>query len=90
MSTSEKSDFASLNLPEAQLFNLDRLGYTQMTPVQAQCLPVVLIGRDLIAQAKTGSGKTAVFGLGLVETIDPHASSTQALILCPTRIRASR
>jgi ATP-independent RNA helicase DbpA len=55
------------------------------TPIQAQALPAVLEGRDLIAQAPTGSGKTAAFGLGLLQGIDATATRTQALVLCPTR-----
>jgi len=56
-----------------------------MTPIQAACLPIVLAGSDVIGQAKTGSGKTAVFGLGLLQTLDPARFSVQALVLCPTR-----
>lgn len=71
-------------LPELQQ-NLESLGYSQMTPVQAEALPVVMAGKDLIAQAKTGSGKTAAFGLGLLQQLDREAFETQALILAPTR-----
>lgn len=56
-----------------------------MTPVQAQSLPILLQGSDLIAQAKTGSGKTAAFGLGIVQALDSASLNTQALVLCPTR-----
>ena len=59
--------FASLTLPAAQLDNLTELGYTSMTPVQAEALPVILQGRDVRVQAKTGSGKTAAFGIGLLQ-----------------------
>lgn len=64
---------------------LDSLGYKQMTAVQAQSLPLILQGKDLIAQAKTGSGKTAAFGIGLLQTIQPDFFAVQALIICPTR-----
>ncbi|MDE1711522.1 DEAD/DEAH box helicase, partial (plasmid) [Chromobacterium amazonense] len=56
--------FSTLPLPAPLLSNLDSLGYHQMTAIQAASLPAILEGRDLIAQAKTGSGKTAAFGLG--------------------------
>ena len=82
--TSETS-FASLPLTEAFLANLDTLGYHQMTTIQAQSLPSVLEGRDLIAQAKTGSGKTAAFGIGILHKLNPAWFATQALVLCPTR-----
>ena len=77
--------FSSLPISPAQLSNLEGLGYLKMTPVQAQSLPHVLKGRDLIAQAKTGSGKTAAFGIGLLEQINPRFFGVQALVLCPTR-----
>lgn len=79
------SPFATLPLLPALLPGLDALGYTAMTPIQAQALPAILDGRDVIAQAPTGSGKTAAFGLGLLQRLDPLTSGTQALVLCPTR-----
>jgi len=78
-------NFASLSISSAQIANLDTLGYKNMTPIQAQSLPHILKGKDLIAKAKTGSGKTAAFGIGLLEHINPRFLGTQALILCPTR-----
>lgn len=77
--------FPSLPLSPAMLANLESLGYTEMTPVQAQSLPWILQGRDLIAQAKTGSGKTAAFGIGLLEKLDVNSFAVQSLVLCPTR-----
>ncbi len=77
--------FADLALAPALRAGLDALDYTTLTPIQAQALPAILQGRDLIAQAPTGSGKTAAFGLGLLQRIDPAAGGTQALVLCPTR-----
>lgn len=65
--------------------NLKALGYQAMTPIQAHSLPVILRGQDLIAQAKTGSGKTAAFGIGLLEPLNPRHFGCQALVLCPTR-----
>ncbi len=79
------TDFSSLPLSAATLANLAALGYTEMTPIQAQSLPVMLKGRDLIAQAKTGSGKTAAFGIALLEPLNPRYFGCQALVLCPTR-----
>ncbi|NWL06668.1 ATP-dependent RNA helicase DbpA [Pseudomonas hunanensis] len=83
--TTESTAFATLPLSAAMLANLDALGYASMTPIQAQSLPVILKGQDLIAQAKTGSGKTAAFGIGLLNPINPRYFGCQALVLCPTR-----
>lgn len=77
--------FDTLPLPAAQLANLNALGYRAMTPIQAQALPVALAGHDLIAQAKTGSGKTAAFAIALLERLNPRFFGCQALVLCPTR-----
>lgn len=77
--------FSSLPLPAEQLSNLAELGYSAMTPVQAMALPAVLSGADVRARAKTGSGKTAAFGIGLLNRIAVGDFSTQALVLCPTR-----
>ena len=77
--------FAALPLAPALSQGLDALGYTTMTPVQARGLPLILAGRDVIARAPTGSGKTAAFGLGLLQRADPTLGVTQALVLCPTR-----
>ena len=79
------TSFASLPLNPAFLDNLDSLGYKEMTTIQAQSLPSVLEGRDLIAQAKTGSGKTAAFGIGILAKLNPAWFAVQALVLCPTR-----
>jgi ATP-independent RNA helicase DbpA len=67
------------------LANLETLGYSEMTPIQAQSLPLVLAGRDVIAKAKTGSGKTAAFGIALLEKLNVRFFGVQALVLCPTR-----
>ncbi len=77
--------FATLPLSAAMLANLERLGYAQMTPIQAAALPLALAGKDLIAQAKTGSGKTAAFALPLLARLDTRQFAVQALVLCPTR-----
>ncbi|MEP0201673.1 MAG: ATP-dependent RNA helicase DbpA [Halioglobus sp.] len=72
------------------LDNLSSLGYLEMTPIQASALPLALAGHDLIAQAKTGSGKTAAFALSLLTKLNPRDFGTQALILCPTRELAAQ
>jgi ATP-independent RNA helicase DbpA len=79
------TDFRTLPLKPALLASVETLGFTEMTPVQAQSLPPILEGRDVIAQARTGSGKTAAFGLGLLQQIDVDTIRLQALVLCPTR-----
>ncbi|MGN6086465.1 ATP-dependent RNA helicase DbpA [Trinickia sp.] len=79
------TSFSELPLAPAVLANLARLGYVSMTPIQAQSLPAALAGHDLIAQAKTGSGKTAAFSLALLARLDARRFDVQALVLCPTR-----
>ncbi len=79
------TDFASLPLSPALLESVAGLGYTQMTPIQAQALPTMLAGQDVIAQAKTGSGKTAAFGLALLQGLQTNLFEVQALVICPTR-----
>lgn len=80
-----QTDFSSLKLQDALLENLASLGYAEMTPIQAQSLPHILSGKDVIGQGKTGSGKTAAFGLGLLEKLDAKRFHVQSLVLCPTR-----
>ncbi|MET4675494.1 ATP-independent RNA helicase DbpA [Luteibacter sp. PvP120] len=77
--------FASLPLKPTLLAAVEGLGYASMTPIQRDSLPPILDGRDVIAQARTGSGKTAAFGLGLLEHLNPDEIRLQALVLCPTR-----
>lgn len=84
------SSFSQLPLSPAQLKNLDSLGYQEMTAIQAAALPLAFAGRDLIAQARTGSGKTAAFALALLDKLNPRDFGTQALILCPTRELATQ
>ena len=79
------TNFSSLNLSPEMLKNLDNIGYEHMTPIQAEALPFILDGKDLIAQAKTGSGKTAAFGIGLLSRLDVKKFRVQTLVLCPTR-----
>ena len=77
--------FKSLAIKSELLDSIAALEYQTMTPVQAQGLPVILEGKDLLAQAKTGSGKTAAFAIGLLNKIDTRHYHTQAVVLCPTR-----
>jgi ATP-independent RNA helicase DbpA len=77
--------FSSLPLTPALLENIESLGYTQLTPIQAESLPLILNGKDVIAKAKTGSGKTACFGIGMLSCLDLTNFRVQALVVCPTR-----
>ena len=79
------AEFSSLPLKPALLENIESLGYTHLTPIQAETLPYILEGKDVIAQAKTGSGKTAAFGIGLLSRLDFSSFRVQALVICPTR-----
>src|ERR1039457_6542801 len=77
--------FSALHIQSHLLKNLTSLGYSQMTPIQAHSLPLILAGKDVIAKAKTGSGKTAAFGIGLLSHLEVSSLAVQALVLCPTR-----
>ena len=77
--------FNALALRPELAASVEALGYTEMTPVQEHSVPPILLGRDVIAQARTGSGKTAAFGLGLLQSLDESTIRLQALVLCPTR-----
>ena len=77
--------FADLGLSESTLHALRDVGYESPSPIQEQAIPALLEGRDVIGQAQTGTGKTAAFGLPLLEYIDPSEPSVQALVLTPTR-----
>ncbi len=77
--------FSALHIKPAMLKNLASLGYSEMTPIQSHTLPLILSGKDVIAKAKTGSGKTAAFGIGLLTNMEINSLRVQALVLCPTR-----
>jgi len=79
------TDFDGLNLSQAVLRSLKDMGFEEPTPVQAQAIPHLLEGRDVVAQALTGTGKTAAFGIPLVERVDPGKRYPQAIVLAPTR-----
>ncbi|MEL7449920.1 MAG: ATP-dependent RNA helicase DbpA [Pseudomonadota bacterium] len=90
MSDSPPLSFTQLSLRPELADGVRRAGYEQMTPIQAHGLPTILAGRDLLAQARTGSGKTAAFALGILEKLTSEQYATQALVLCPTRELASQ
>jgi ATP-independent RNA helicase DbpA len=83
--TPTDGSFNQLPLSPALLATLQQLEYRSMTPIQAASLPITLAGHDLIAQAKTGSGKTAAFALTLLNNLNPRRFAVQTLVLCPTR-----
>jgi len=78
-------NFSKLPLSPEFIQNLDQLGYTSMTPIQAESLPHSLKGKDIIAQGKTGSGKTVAFGISLLNGLKQKDFACQALVMCPTR-----
>jgi ATP-dependent RNA helicase DeaD len=77
--------FESLGLSSAMLRTVAGMGFTESTPIETGAIPPALLGNDVIGEAQTGSGKTAAFGIPLVERLDPERSGIQALVLCPTR-----
>jgi ATP-independent RNA helicase DbpA len=82
---SKKDSFSSIPLSESLIQVLRELGFTSLTPIQAQSIPLLLQGKDVIGQSKTGSGKTAAFTLPLLEKLNLRNRHIQSLILCPTR-----
>ncbi len=81
----ETLKFEDLNLSKEVTKAVADLGFEEATPIQSQAIPFLLEGRDLIGQAQTGTGKTAAFGIPVIEKIDATVKSTQAIVLCPTR-----
>src|ERR1700756_669870 len=77
--------FSELGISAELLKAIDKLGFEQASPIQAEAIPVLLAGRDVVGQSQTGSGKTAAFGVPAVESVDPHLRVVQVIILCPTR-----
>ncbi|MFT7484438.1 MAG: ATP-independent RNA helicase DbpA [Candidatus Paceibacteria bacterium] len=80
-----EATFDGLKLSPALLTVVKELGYSEPTPIQAQAIPLLLAGRDLVGQSRTGSGKTAAFALPILQSIDIKSRCLQALVLCPTR-----
>ncbi|MBD8006765.1 DEAD/DEAH box helicase [Bacillus norwichensis] len=77
--------FSDLNLSPSILKAVNRMGFEEATPIQAKTIPLSMEGKDLIGQAQTGTGKTAAFGIPLIEKIDPRDYSVQGIIIAPTR-----
>lgn len=81
----EKIKFEDLGIAENIVKALEDYGYEEPTPIQEKTIPFIIQGRDLIGQSQTGTGKTASFGLPLIQKIDINLNKVQGLILCPTR-----
>jgi ATP-dependent RNA helicase DeaD len=81
----ETTRFEELNIRPEILRAVEDMGFEEATPIQAQAIPVMMTGVDMIGQAQTGTGKTASFGIPLLEKVDPNNRKLQALVLCPTR-----
>ncbi|WFA08170.1 DEAD/DEAH box helicase [Tissierella sp. Yu-01] len=81
----DKIRFEDFNFSEEIQRGIKEMGFEEMSPIQSQAIPVLLDGRDVIGQAQTGTGKTASFGIPILEMTDPSDKSLQALVLCPTR-----
>ena len=77
--------FATLNLSDDIMQAVEEMGFTTPSPIQAEAIPHILAGRDVIGQAQTGTGKTAAFGIPALELVDPSDRHVQVLVLCPTR-----
>lgn len=77
--------FVDTPISASLLQSLEALGFNAMTPIQAKSIPLILSNQDIIAKAKTGSGKTVAFGVGVLSKLEPALFETQALVLCPTR-----
>jgi len=85
MSDTSPVQFTDLNLPEPILKALNDLGYETPSPIQAECIPLLQDGGDVLGMAQTGTGKTAAFALPLLSRIDTSLSKPQVLVLAPTR-----
>ncbi|HBI72491.1 MAG TPA: ATP-dependent RNA helicase, partial [Lachnospiraceae bacterium] len=81
----EVTKFEELELDAAILRAVEDMGFEEMSPIQAKSIPIVLEGKDVVGQAQTGTGKTAAFGIPLLQKVDPKNKNLQGLVLCPTR-----
>ncbi|WMW25002.1 DEAD/DEAH box helicase [Methanolobus sediminis] len=86
----ESSSFKDLHLSRNLEKAIEELGFEEPTPIQAQSIPFIIEGRDVIGQAQTGTGKTAAFGIPALEMVNPNSKKTQVLVLCPTRELANQ
>ncbi len=77
--------FSELGLTQDLLSAITNMGFENPSPIQQQAIPVLLKGKDIVGQAQTGTGKTAAFGIPLIQSIDPSEKNIQALVVCPTR-----
>lgn len=81
----EKMKFEEINISEELRQGISKMGFEEMSPIQSQAIPIILAGKDIIGQAQTGTGKTAAFGIPILEMVDTSNKNVQALVLCPTR-----
>lgn len=81
----ELAGFHSLEIKNEIIKAVEKMGFEEMTPIQARAIPAALSGKDLVGQAQTGTGKTAAFGIPILEKIQPKVKKPQALVVCPTR-----
>ncbi len=81
----EKLKFEELEINPSIIRAVEAMGFEEMSPIQAKAIPIVLQGRDIVGQAQTGTGKTAAFGIPLLQKVDVKNKSLQAIVLCPTR-----
>jgi ATP-dependent RNA helicase DeaD len=81
----ELTKFDELELNPSILRAVEKMGFEEMSPIQAKAIPVILEGKDIVGQAQTGTGKTAAFGIPLLQKINPKDKHLQAIVLCPTR-----
>lgn len=79
------ANYSDINLSEETLQAVERMGFSQMTEIQEKAIPVMLEGREIIAKAPTGTGKTCAFGIPILEKIESKTKNLQAVVLCPTR-----
>lgn len=84
-STEQQISYRESAIDERIIRAVEEMGFENMTPIQAQAIPVMLEGKDIIGQAQTGTGKTAAFGIPVIQSIDPESKALQAIVLCPTR-----